>query len=80
MNTELGFVIESPPLATRMEQRLGEAIPLAAYQLQLAPDDEIVWIERRGDTLVRHDSEPDTTPFGRLVVDLLSKLPIEWLL
>ena len=80
LNTELGFVIGSPALATGMNQAFQGAIPQNAYEVRLSDRGELYWIERRGDRLLRHDVEPGTTRWQRAFIRIASWLPIEWLL
>ena len=80
LNTELGFVIDSPVLAERIEAAFDASIPANSYEVRLAENGELYWIERRGDELVRHDQEPGTSWWLRAAVWFLSLLPIEWLL
>lgn len=80
LNTEMGFVIDSPSLARRIDEAFDEAIPERAYEVQLNDDGHMYWLERRGERRVRHDSEPNTSFWKRSVVYFLSLLPIEWLL
>ncbi len=80
LNTELGFVIRSPTLAKRVDSQLERALPREAYELQLAHDGRIIWIEHRGTTTVRHEAEPGTTRLSRVLVTLTSWIPIKWLL
>ncbi len=80
LNTELGFVIDSPALTGFVEQRLREVLPRAAYQVRLNKDGNLEWVEQRGDTTVVHRTEPGTTPWSRFVISALSLLPVEWLL
>ena len=80
LNTELGFVIESPTLARVVEQGFAEAISKQAYEVRLEANGSLVWIERRGGEIIRHTTEPGTTISRRILVKLLSYLPIEWLL
>lgn len=80
LNTELGFVIESPPLAGRLAELFDEAIPEAAYRVQLSEDGDLYWVEQRDGERIRHDTEPGTTAWERGVVRILSWLPIDWLL
>nr|WP_302474506.1 phospholipase D family protein [Roseococcus sp. MDT2-1-1] len=80
LNTELGFVIESPSLTQALEASFAERLPAQAYEVQLASDGELEWVERRDGTLVQHRTEPGTTALRRAMVWLLSCLPIEWLL
>ena len=80
LNTELGFVIESPAFATALARSFTDRIPARAYEVRLASDGALVWIERTGGGTVRHDVEPETTRLQRWSFALLSRLPIEWLL
>lgn len=80
LNTELGFVVESPALASALTAQFATGIPGRAYEVQLTPDDQLVWIERDGSRTIRHSVEPGTTVTSRLLVAALSYLPIEWLL
>ena len=41
------------------------------------PHLSVVWIERDGDTIIRHDDEPGSTAWQRTVMRVLSWLPIE---
>ncbi|HQR22283.1 MAG TPA: phospholipase D family protein [Burkholderiaceae bacterium] len=81
LNTEMGLVIDSPALARELAEAFETAIPSAAYEVRIAPDGNgLEWIERTGSGEVRYDTEPDTTWLKRSTVNLLSILPIEWLL
>ena len=56
-------------------------MPLRAYQVRLADDGRsLVWIERtaQGETL--YHTEPNTSLTRRMGVDIMTILPIEWLL
>jgi putative cardiolipin synthase len=80
MNTESGFVIESPALARQMATALGGAIHDRAYEVCLSERGSLSWVERRGTASVRHTTEPGTTWWTRAAVRVLSLLPIEGLL
>lgn len=80
LNTEMGFIIDSPALARRIAEAFEARIPAQSYEVRLAEDGKLYWIERKGKALVRHDTEPGTTLAQRLGVWFLSLLPIEWLL
>jgi putative cardiolipin synthase len=80
LNTEMGFVIESPALATRMFAAFDARMPAEAYEVRLSPDRQLYWLERRGATVVRHDLEPGTDFHERASVVVMSMLPIDWLL
>jgi cardiolipin synthase C len=80
LNTELGFVIDSPGLAQRIEEAFRASIPANSYEVRLSDTGQLYWIERRGDELVRHNTEPGTSWWLRAAAWLLSLLPIDWLL
>lgn len=80
LNTELGFVIDSPPLAQKIEAAFDSTIPANAYEVRLSDSGKLYWIERRDGESVRHETEPDTSVRRRAAVWFLSLLLIEWLL
>ena len=80
LNTELGFVIESPVLATTISDVFAKYVPATSYEVILTGDGHLNWIERgpKGETL--HTEEPGTNRLQRLGIRILSYLPIEWML
>ncbi len=80
LNTEMGFVIDSPALADAIAERFADEVPTRAYQVGLGETGELYWIDRRDGVEVVHHQEPSTGVWRRLAVALLSVLPIEWLL
>ena len=80
INTELGFVIDSPALAKLIESRISERVPTMTYLVHLSEHGKPYWIEQREGTTVRHDTEPRASLHLRAGIWLLSLLPIEWLL
>lgn len=80
LNTELGFVIDSPALAQAVHQAFDTSIPANAYEVKLSAGDRLIWIERFDEGEVRYDQEPNTGLLKRGGIWLLSLLPIEWLL
>ena len=80
LNTEMGFVIDSPALAQRIETAFDARIPARSYEVRLSDTGELYWIERREGKESRHDTEPGTNLWQRTGLWLLSRLPIEWLL
>jgi phosphatidylserine/phosphatidylglycerophosphate/cardiolipin synthase-like enzyme len=82
LNTELGVVIESAALAGRLASAFDSVVPLRAYEVRLAGEgDGLQWIERSASGgEKRHDHEPETSALKRFGVQILSILPIEWLL
>jgi putative cardiolipin synthase len=87
LNTEMGVIIDSAPLAQAVEKFFDTAIePGNAYQvvLQASPDNRkrtrMTWLwSEKG--VARHAySDPKATRMRRLEVSLLGLLPIEGLL
>jgi putative cardiolipin synthase len=80
LNTELGFVIDSPALAAQLDQQLREKARQRGYQLRLGPQDRLQWLDGRSEPPTVLDQEPGTSLWLRLGVRVLSWLPIDWLL
>ncbi|MFC0146589.1 phospholipase D family protein [Sphingobium yanoikuyae] len=80
LNTELGFVIHSPALASMVADAFKDTIPAQSYEVLLAPDGSLNWKETRAQGVVIHTTEPGTSAFQRSGIYILSHLPIEWLL
>jgi cardiolipin synthase C len=80
LNTEMGFVIDSPALARGMAEVFDRDVPVNAYSAQLSPAGDLHWTELRGGRTVRHRTEPRTGFWKRAGVKLLSVLPIDPLL
>ena len=78
-NTEMGFVIESPALAQRINAAFKELVPHTAYRVQLDDKGRLYWLTQ-GDEPIRYDTEPHTDFYRRSAVSLLALLPIDWLL
>ena len=84
LNTELGFVIDSPLLARQIEQGFDTEVPKRAYTLALSASGEIEWRSTNdgsgNNTPTVHATEPGSRWWSRLGLKILSWLPIEWLL
>lgn len=81
LNTEMGFVVESDALASRMRHLFAQSIPDRSYEVRLRADGEgLEWVERRNGEEIVHDTEPGTTYVRRMMVSFLSLLPIDWML
>jgi putative cardiolipin synthase len=80
LNTELGFVVENPAMASRLQDSFDDLVPQRAYEVILNDDGDLVWIERNDDREVRHETEPGTTFLQRASISVLARLPIAWLL
>jgi len=68
LNTELGFVVESPEMAFRLQDGFDTLIRQRAAGA-------LVWIERDGDREIRYDTEPGTTFLQRASIAVLARLP-----
>ena len=79
LNTELGFVIDSPLLARQIEQGFDTEVPLRAYTLALSPQGEIEWHSASNAATI-HTTEPGSRWWSRWGLKVLSWLPMEWLL
>lgn len=80
LNTESGFIIESPALAKAVESAFDARIPAEAYEVRLEDRGRLYWTEHRNGKPLRHDTEPGTGVPKRAAIRFLSLLPIEWLL
>lgn len=80
LNTELGFVIESPGLARRLSSLFDTNIPALAYQAHLDEHGRLYWTTLKDGEPVRFDTEPGTRAWQRAAVRIMSWLPIDWLL
>ncbi|SEL13886.1 putative cardiolipin synthase [Colwellia chukchiensis] len=80
LNTELGFVIDSPVLACQVEKEFYQQVSQTAYQLSLTDKQKITWTETNGLAKTIHNTEPGMTLFSRAALAILNLLPIDWLL
>jgi putative cardiolipin synthase len=81
LNTEMGLVLGNPALAQGLTRFFDVEMPTLAYEVRLTKDgNSLEWIERTASGEKRYDTEPGTDWSTRMGVQLLSILPIEWLL
>lgn len=80
LNTELGFVIDSPAMAHEIHEAFMGQVPNTTYEVHLSEDGEVYWTEYSDGSLIRYDSEPKSGFWRRAWVNLLSLLPIDWML
>lgn len=80
LNTEMGFLIESPRLAGELGRAFDDHLDERAYLVQPG-EAGLQWVERDEDgTTTLHDVEPGTTALTRFVARAIGWLPVEWLL
>ena len=80
LNTEMGFVIDSPELARKIAAVFDGDVPRNAYEVQLTGSGRLCWIERQEGALLQHRTEPGAGFWRRAGVRFLSMFPIERLL
>jgi putative cardiolipin synthase len=80
LNTEMGLVIDSPPLARQIAAAFDTTVPKVAYEVRLTRYGELEWIDRTPAGVTRFDVEPGASAGKRSLVEFFSLLPIEWLL
>jgi putative cardiolipin synthase len=80
LNTELGFVIDSPTMAQAIADAFATIIPSRAYSVRLNDAAALQWVEQRQGEEIVYEQEPRTGFWLRAFVAGLSVLPIEWLL
>jgi len=79
LNTEMGFLIESPTIAASVSEKLDQMT--AVYEVQEGNDGKIQWVEtfENGQKVI-HTHEPNTSTVERGIVRVFSWLPFEWML
>lgn len=80
LNTEMGFVIDSPTRAQAIADAFASDVPARSYEVRLSDSGELQWVERVDGRKIVHDEEPGIGFWQRLGLRILSALPIEWLL
>ncbi|MFC5499034.1 phospholipase D family protein [Caenimonas terrae] len=80
LNTELGFVIDSPALAAATSDAIIGKLARTAYRVQLGPDGALQWADKIEGRELLLDAEPGASFWRQFGVGLLSLLPIDWLL
>jgi len=79
LNTEMGFLIDSPVIATDLSRALDRLETF--YAVSALENGDISWEETRPDgRVITFESEPNTTSFQRGMVAFMSWLPFEWML
>ena len=77
LNTEMGLVIHSPALAASLAGVIDGAAAGSAYRVVLSERGDLRWLDGPASVL---DHEPETGWLRRAQLQLLSWLPIEWML
>ncbi|WP_404408531.1 phospholipase D family protein [Pseudidiomarina marina] len=79
LNTELGLVVHSDELGSRMAEAFERDTPVQSFEVILSDTGDLIWLERdaNGNITKRHTTEPGTTWFNRLAIRFFSLLPID---
>lgn len=79
LNTEMGLLIESPALATTLNEQLKTYQNSTAYQV-LLNENQLSWHTQENGQAISYDTEPNSSLLKRGLVWVCALLPIEWLL
>jgi putative cardiolipin synthase len=78
INTEIGVLIESPEVARQLSDFMDDGVkPGSAFRLTLDPDGDLLWTAETNGKKLQFDTEPETTLWHRVLLDLVGLLPIE---
>ncbi|MBO9516180.1 MAG: phospholipase D family protein [Variovorax sp.] len=77
LNTEMGLVIASPAMASKLHSVVGDAYPAIAWRVTLGEDGALRWADAGGKV---YTADPETGWLERAFVGIGATLPIEWLL
>jgi putative cardiolipin synthase len=78
INTEIGVLIESPEVARQLTDFMDDGVtPGSAFQLTLDPAGDLVWTTESNGAKLQLDTDPQTTFWHRLMLDMVGLLPIE---
>jgi putative cardiolipin synthase len=80
LNTEMGLLLDSPQLASRLNHFFDTQVPARSYRVRLDETDRLQWVDVTAEGKNTYGVEPQTSAFERAVVALVSLLPIDWLL
>ena len=80
LNTEMGFVVDSPSVAGQISHAFETILPQVAYEVRLGADGQLRWVDRDGDAERILTTEPGAGALKRALVRVLSWLPIDSLL
>ncbi len=81
INTEMGFLVDSPHLAEQIDDSFEQQVPYVAYEVKMDSQGKLYWIERNADgSETRYDKEPNAGALKRTAAWFMSFLPIESLL
>lgn len=77
LNTEIGVILNSPPLARAVHNTMDANLKKYAYKLVLNQDNQINWIKNVPDGTKIYNKEPRMKWWQRAGIKMISWLPIE---
>jgi putative cardiolipin synthase len=77
INTEMGVIIFSEPMARYAASRSEKKLPMSAYQVKLNSEGQLRWYDQQGDKLKVWSHEPETSWWKRFYVGLARILPLD---
>jgi putative cardiolipin synthase len=81
LNTEMGLIIDSPVLATRLAGVFDRFVRGNAYEVRAIPGDACIeWIDHRPGGEVTFASEPEVSALRRAWLGILMAFPLDWML
>jgi phosphatidylserine/phosphatidylglycerophosphate/cardiolipin synthase-like enzyme len=81
LNSELGLLVNSPPLAEELHRLFDEVVSTSSYRLQLGADSSVRWImQAPGGKPVVEDHDPESSLWRRLGFRLLAPFAPEEML
>ncbi|WP_371223242.1 phospholipase D-like domain-containing protein [Roseovarius sp. 2305UL8-3] len=81
LNCEMGFLINSPTLASQLHAGFDGPVDLVSYRPALTPEEKMIWQESlpEGDPVI-YQEEPGATWFQQIAIVIIGLLPVEWML
>lgn len=80
INTEMGVVIEDEELALKLHTAISDDLLNQAYKVVLTDQGRLQWQTLEESQMVYHDKEPHIDFIDSLWINVMSSLPIDWLL
>lgn len=80
LNCEMGFLIDSPDMASRVSELFDGKLGEASYRPALTPEGNLVWRDRQGGHEQIYQREPGASWFQQVMLTIIGVLPVEWLL
>lgn len=80
INTEMGVVIEDDELALKLHKAISDDLLNQAYKVVLTDQGRLQWQTLENSQLIYHNKEPHIDLVDSLWINIMSSLPIDWLL